>query len=83
MIELELAKISYRFVKKLSSPISGLFTANALNHNYTLERRMTRGGPITVQVYLIRVSSIGPSQFEAILRDSTKFETLKKLIHEI
>ncbi len=40
MIELELAKLSFRYVKnKLPPPIRALFTPNAYNHNYNTRAR--------------------------------------------
>ncbi len=82
IIDLELAKLSYRFVKKdLPSPISSLFTENAFNHNYNTRFKNNPRAPrhrtsILNKSFLNRSQTVW-SKLDTSIRNSTKCTTLK------
>ena len=84
MIELDLAKLSYRFVKKeLPLPITRLFTANVFNHNYNTRARNDPRAPrhhsSKLHKSFLNKSQSVWSKLDTAMKNSKKFETLKNL----
>ena len=84
MIDLEVAKLSFRFVKnELPTPIRGLFTPNAFNHNYNTrarnEPRIARHRTSVFHKSFLTRSQTVWSALDASIKHTLKFHSFRNI----